>query len=90
MKLTSIIAIYVLFWTMSLFAVMPWHVKTAEEVGAAPVPGHAESAPHRFPGKRILLWTTGVSAILFGLFYLNYVNGWIGADILDWMLPKSN
>ena len=90
MKLTSILAIYVLFWTMTLFAVLPWHVRTAEEVGAKPEPGHAESAPHRFPAARIVLWTSGVSALLFGLFYLNYVNGWIGADVLDWMLPQSN
>lgn len=90
MQLSSIIAIYVLFWTMTLFAVMPWHVRTAEEVGAAPVAGQAESAPHRFPAGRIIRWTTAVSALLFGLFYANYVFGWIGADVLDWILPKSS
>jgi hypothetical protein len=27
-------------------------------------------------------------AIIFALFYANYINGWIGTDILDWMLPR--
>ena len=89
MQVTSIIAIYVLFWTMTLFAVLPWHVRTAEEVGAEPVPGQADSAPHRFPAARIALWTTAVSAILFAIYYANYVFGWIGPDALDWVMPPS-
>jgi len=84
MRLTSILAIYALFWTMCLFLVMPWHVRTAEEVGERSQPGHAESAPHRLPASRILIWTTAVSAVLFGLFYANYVNGWITAGDVDW------
>jgi predicted secreted protein len=36
---------------------------------------------------RIALRTTIVSAIVFGLFYANYVYGWIRADILDWIVP---
>ena len=84
MKLTSILAIYLLFWTLCLFLVMPWHVRTAEEVGEKAQPGHAESAPHRFPAGRIVLRTTLLSLLLFGLFYANYVNGWIRPDDLDW------
>ena len=85
MKLTSILAIYVLFWTLCLFLVMPWHVRTAEEVGERVQTGHAESAPHRFPAARIALLTTLLSALLFGLFYANYVAGWITVDDIDWM-----
>jgi len=57
-KLTSILAIYVLFWTLCLFLVMPWHVRTAEEVGEKVELGHAESAPHRFPAAKIAVRTT--------------------------------
>ena len=84
MQLTSILAIYALFWTMCLFAVLPFYARTAEEMGERHVPGHAESAPHRFPVGRVALRTTLVSALLFGLYYLNYVNGWITIDQLDW------
>ncbi len=55
MRWTSILAIYVLFWTMSLFLVLPFGVRTAEEEGAEPQPGHAESAPHSFSFGRAAL-----------------------------------
>jgi predicted secreted protein len=87
MTLASGLAIYVLFWVMTLFVVLPFGMRTAEEAGATSQPGHAESAPHDFRFGRIILRTTIASAILFGLFYANYVFGWIGADVLDWMLP---
>jgi predicted secreted protein len=72
---------------MTLFVVLPFGMRTAEESGAKPAAGHAESAPHDFRFGRIMLRTTIVSAVLFGLFYANYVNGWIGPDILDWVMP---
>jgi predicted secreted protein len=89
MQLTSALAIYTLFWTMSLFLVLPFGVRTAEEAGAQCLPGHAESAPHEFRFGRVVLRTTILSALLFGLFYANYVYGWIGADILDWVAPAA-
>ena len=84
MRWTSIAAIYILFWTLSLFLVLPWGVRTSEEEGARPEPGHAESAPHVFRAKRILVGTTLVATILFGIYYANYVNGWITVEALDW------
>jgi len=84
MQLTSIAAIYLLFWAMSLFLVLPFGVRTAEEEGVEPVPGHAESAPHRFSLGRVALRATLLSAVLFGLFYANYLFGWISAEDLDW------
>lgn len=83
MKLTSILAIYVLFWMLSLFLVLPWGVRTSEEAGAETLAGHAESAPHSFSFARVALRTTIVATILFGLFYANYTQGWITVDQLD-------
>jgi predicted secreted protein len=84
MQLSSALAIYLLFWVMTMFLVLPFGVRTAEEAGAECVPGHAESAPHEFRFGRVALRTTIVSAILFGLYYANYVNGWVTAEQLDW------
>jgi hypothetical protein len=62
MRWTSALAIYILFWTMSLFLVLPFGVRTAEEAGEQSAPGHAESAaqlqlrphrPSRQSGRRI-------------------------------------
>ena len=85
MRWTSIAAIYVLFWTLSLFLVLPFGVRTSEEVGAERVPGLAESAPHSFSFGRAALRATILAALLFGLFYANYVYGWIGIDDVDWL-----
>jgi predicted secreted protein len=85
MKIGSILAIYALFWVMSLFLVLPFGVRTDEEAGVACTPGHADSAPHGFSFGRVALRATILAAVLFGIFYLNYVYGWVGADAFDWL-----
>ena len=89
MKLQSILAIYILFWTMCLFMVLPFGVRTPEEEGVACPPGHADSAPHRFSFPKVALRTTIVSAILFGLFYANYHYGWLDIAMLDLASPPK-
>lgn len=77
MKLTSIIAIYALFWVMSAFLVLPFGIRTLDEMGADKVRGQADSAPGNFQPKRIALRATILSVILFAAFYTNYVNEWV-------------
>lgn len=84
MRFQSILAIYVLFWTLALFIVLPMGVRTPEEEGVDCPPGHAPSAPHRFSLFRAMLRATIVSAVAFGLFYANYRFGWVTIDMLDW------
>lgn len=83
MRLPSLIAIYVLFWTFSVFLVLPWGVRTSSEAGVAHVPGQSESAPHEFRPLRIVLRVTIVATILFALFVANYRYGWVTADMLN-------
>ncbi|HEX8214761.1 MAG TPA: DUF1467 family protein [Allosphingosinicella sp.] len=87
MKSGSMLAIYALFFVMSFFLVLPFGVRTDEEAGAERLPGHAESSPHRFSFGRVALRAALLSAILFGIFYANYINGWIGIGVLDWAAP---
>ena len=84
MKFQSILAIYILFWTLSLFVVLPFGVRTPEEEGVSTPAGHAPSAPHRFSFGRAALWATIVSAAAFALFYANYLFGWVTIEMLDW------
>ena len=84
MQIGSILAIYALFWVMSFFVVIPFGVRTDEEMGVERQPGHADSAPHRFSFGRAALRATILSSALFALFYLNYIYGWIGVEALDW------
>lgn len=80
MRWTSIVAIYALFWALTVFIVLPFGVRTHDEAGVERVPGQADSAPAQFSIARLVFRTTLVSAVLFGLFYANYVNGWIGPE----------
>ena len=90
MRWTSILAIYMLFWALSVFLVIPFGVMTHEEAGAEMVPGQAESAPHGYNIRKMLVRTTVLSAILFGAYYANYVYGWISPDDLDFMRPPQD
>ena len=79
----SILAIYFLFFAASAFFLLPFGVKTDEEVGAPKVPGQADSAPHRFDAKRHFLKSAILAAVLFALYYANWTYGWITAEDLD-------
>lgn len=85
MKWTSILAIYTLFWVLSAFLVMPFGIRTHEEAGEELIPGQAKSAPANFNPKRIALRATVLAAVLCGLYYLNYVEGWVTVQSLDFM-----
>jgi predicted secreted protein len=86
MSWTSIIAIYVLFWVLSAFVILPIGVKTHDELGLVKTPGQADSAPGNFRPGTILIRTTLLSAALFGLFYANYVYGWIDRHSFDFLI----
>ena len=83
MKIGSIIAIYFLFFAFSAFALLPFGVRTSEELGEAKVPGQADSAPHRFDLKRHLLRSAVIALGLFGIYYANWHFSWITTDDLD-------
>ena len=83
MKIGSIIAIYLLFFVASAFVLLPFGVKTHEEVGAERVPGQADSAPYRFDLPRHLLRAALLGTLLFALYYANWTYGWVTAEDLD-------
>jgi predicted secreted protein len=83
MKLTSIVAIYFLFFAASAFVLLPFGVKTSEELGQDLVPGQAESAPHAFDVKRHLIRAAILGAVLFAIYYANWTFGWLTPDDLD-------
>jgi len=85
MRWTSALAIYILFWTMSLFLVLPFGVRTAEEAGEQSAPGHAESAPNSFSLARTALRASLVAAVLTAAYVANYIFGWITVADLDWV-----
>lgn len=83
MRWTSIVAIYLLFWVLSAFLVMPFGVRTHDELGLEKVPGQSHSAPANWRPDRVAIRATLLAAVLFGLYYANYVNRWITLDDID-------
>jgi predicted secreted protein len=87
MAITSIAAIYFLFWVMSAFVMLPFGVRTADEAGVPKVPGQADSAPVNFRPGRLALRATVIAAVLTAAFIANFTYGWITVADIDF-LPK--
>ncbi|WP_439575488.1 DUF1467 family protein [Phreatobacter sp.] len=81
MTLPAALAIYFIIWWLTLFAILPFGIRSQIEAGAV-VPGSDGGAPSR-PGLAAkVLWTTLVSGVIFGLYYANYVTGYITLEDL--------
>ncbi len=80
MTVALTIATYLIFWVITLFAVLPFGVKTTRETGGDPVRGEADSAPANPMLARKMLWTTLIATALFAIFYANFEHGWIKLD----------
>jgi predicted secreted protein len=87
MAWTSILAIYFLFFVMSAFVMLPFGVRTADEVGAEKVPGQADSAPVNFQPGRLAARAAFLAALVTALFVANYQYGWVTVADID-ILPK--
>lgn len=85
---TSALAIYVLFWFLSLFIVLPFYGRRTDEDGAADaVMGADRGAPASVPAARIVLRVTLLSGVLFALYYWGYTSGNFTRDMLN-VLPS--
>lgn len=83
MSWTSVVAIYFLFWVLCAFLLLPFGVKTHEELGEEKVPGQADSAPANFRPGPLLLKATILSAVVTAFYVWNYSAGWIRVQDLD-------
>ncbi|OHV72112.1 DUF1467 family protein [Ensifer sp. LCM 4579] len=63
MSAFSTFAVYFIIWWITLFAVLPFGVRTQAEENDV-VLGTVESAPARFRGLRVVLLTTLVAAVI--------------------------
>jgi predicted secreted protein len=89
MNWVPIIAIYALFWVLSAFVILPLGIRSHEELGLEKIPGQADGAPGNFRPKIVILRTTMLSSMLFGLFYANYIYGWIDRHSLDFLINPT-
>ena len=75
MRIQSMIAIYFVIWWITLFAVLPFGVRSAHEAGAIVEEGHDAGAP-MFHGLLIkAAVNTVIAAIVFAGIYWAYTHG---------------
>jgi predicted secreted protein len=82
----SMVAIYFIVWWIGLFAVLPWGVRSQHEAGEV-TPGTEPGAPTTMRILRIVIANTIFATLVFGLFYLNYTQGWVKLDDVPF-LPR--
>jgi predicted secreted protein len=81
MSVSAAIAIYFIIWWLTLFAVLPFGVRSQHEAGEI-VPGSDPGAPNKVKGIRIIAITSVVSAIIFVFFWLVYVRNILDLQII--------
>ena len=78
----AVFAIYFLMWIISAFVMLPFGIRTPDETGEVLTKGQADSAPNNFRPGIVALRATILSAVLFGAYYANYVEGWVTIDMI--------
>ncbi len=90
MQWTSIVAIYLLVWVMCAFVMLPFGVRTHDELGLEKIPGQADSAPANFRPIRLIFRASLLAAALTASYALNYEFGWVTADDINFIKPPEN
>ncbi|GAB5347486.1 DUF1467 family protein [Alteriqipengyuania sp. 357] len=85
----SILAIYFLVWIFVAFVMLPFGVRTHEEMGLELTPGQAESAPANFRPGRLALRAAVIAAFLTALWVMNWEHGWVTRHAFDFLLPPG-
>lgn len=82
------IALYFVIWWTTLFAVLPFGVRTQGEAGEV-VPGTPASAPMLPRLGRVFLANTVVATLVFGIVWAVVHFGWVTFDNLPSPVPRD-
>ena len=86
MQLFTMFAVYFIFWWITLFAVLPFGLKTQRDENDI-VLGTVESAPANFSGVRLVLVTSVVAAIVYVIWYVVSVKFGLNFDSIPNFYP---
>jgi predicted secreted protein len=81
-QISTALAIYFVIWWLALFLTLPFGVRSQHEDGGGP-PGTDPGAPVLTGMKRKLIWTTIISAIIYGLGIAAYHAGYLSLERLS-------
>ena len=80
--ISTLFAIYFVVWWLVLFLTLPFGVRSQHEDGVG-APGTDPGAPIATQMGRKLIWTTIISAVIFGLAMLAYNAGYLSIERLS-------
>jgi predicted secreted protein len=89
MPVATALAIFFLIWWVTLFAVLPWGIKSQHE-GQEIAPGTDPGAPTRARIGWKLVWTTVVAAAIYGVSAVIYAEHWVTVDGLVHVFMKPH
>ncbi len=81
-QISTALAIYFVVWWITLFLTLPFGVRSQHEDGEG-APGTDPGAPIASRMGRKLIWTTLISAVIFGLAMLAYNAGYLSIERLS-------
>jgi predicted secreted protein len=76
MAWTSALAVYLLFWVLCAFFVLPFHGRRTEQA-KHDVAGADIGAPATIRVGAIMRQTTIVATVFFAVYYVVYTQGWV-------------
>jgi predicted secreted protein len=81
-SISTALAIYFVLWWVVLFVTLPFGVRSQHEAGEG-APGTDPGAPVASQMGRKLIWTTLISAVIFGIAMLAYDAGYLNIERLS-------
>jgi len=81
-QISTAIAIYFVIWWIALFLTLPFGVRSQHEDGVGE-PGTDPGAPILTGMRRKLIWTTIISAIIYGIAMVAYHAGYLSIERLS-------
>jgi predicted secreted protein len=85
-SISTAFAIYFVLWWVVLFVTLPFGIRSQHEEGedaAQMIPGTDPGAPIMARMGRKLIWTTLISAIIFGIGMWAYYQGYLNIERLS-------
>ncbi|MCA3564333.1 MAG: DUF1467 family protein [Methylocystis sp.] len=82
MQIGSAVALYFVIWWLTLFAVLPFGVRSQHEAGEV-VAGSDPGAPTMVRVLRVVVLNSVVSLVVLALFWIVYVENWFGLSIIN-------
>ncbi len=80
--IASMFAVYFILWWVTLFAALPFGVRSQHEEDGSGVPGSDPGAPVAPRMARKVLWTTLISAAIYALGFWGHRAGYLTVERL--------